>query len=97
MQKITVRGIVKACPYSGRTWAGYVAEGVVVPGNLTETPVEVLDPQDGSGNYWVLAHPVTIGLIDGAGLTALSANELRRQTIAKLSDAELTSLGLTRE
>ena len=97
MQKITVRGILKSSCTGGKTWAGYVSEAEEVPAGLVETPVEVLDPEDGSGNVWVLAHPDGIPLLASQDLTDLSASEVARAAKAKLTDEELAALGLTRD
>jgi hypothetical protein len=57
----------------------------------------VLDPEDESGNVYVLMTNGPISLLDETAVTALVAGEARRQVVAKLSDAELALLSITRE
>lgn len=97
MQTVTVRGVLRTCECTGvKKFAGYVAEGVVVPEPLIETPVLVLDPEDNTGNRWILAFPDAVGVLSEGDLTTLASEEPHRQAVSKLTDAELTALGLTR-
>ena len=96
MQVRTVNGVLKHCATTGTlTWCGYTtAESIA---GLTVSPVSVLDPEDGSGNVYVLAMTGPLSLLDETAATALVAGEARRQVVAKLSDAELALLSITRE
>ena len=95
MVKKTVRGIMKTEPDGSRCWVGYVDLDDTVD-EIVNYPIEVLDQEDGTQNYWVLAKGTTIAPMTTQDLDELRAGELRRATIAKLSDAELSALGLTR-
>lgn len=94
MQRVTLYGVIKTEADGSKSWAGYTTE-TSVPG-LVVTPVDMLDPEDGSDNRWVLAFPTAVQSLDSAALETLKDGELRRATLAKLSDAELAVLGLIR-
>lgn len=92
----TVNGVLKHCSTTGSLiFVGYTTEESV-PG-LVISPVSVLDPEDATDTRWVLAMPTSIGLLDTAALEALSDGEITRIALAKLTDAEVAALGLTRE
>lgn len=95
MQKVTVNGVLKTQCDGSRVWAGYTTEEAV-PG-LHVAPVDMLDPEDATDARWVLANPEPVHLLTIQELETLSAGELRRSTLAKLTDAELASIGVTRE
>lgn len=92
----TVNGVLKHCSQTGNlVFVGYTTEAAVA--GLTVSPVQVLDPEDESGDRWVLAMSTSIGLLDTTALNTLRDGEARRIALAKLADAEVTILGLTRE
>lgn len=95
MVKVTLNGVVKTEADGSKTWAGYTTE-TSVPG-LVVTPVDMLDPEDSTDTRWVLAFPTAVHLLSAQDLEDLQQGELRRATIAKLTDSELEALGLTRE
>jgi len=95
MQKVTVNGVLKTEANGQRSWAGYTTESSVE--GLLVSPVDMLDLEDGSDERWVLAAPAPVPLLDQTALDDLRAGELRRATIASLTDAQLEALGLTRE
>lgn len=95
MVKVTLNGVLKTEANGTRSWAGYTTESVVE--GLVVTPVDMLDPEDGSNSRWVLAFPTSVSLLDETALESLRDGELRRATLAKLTDVEVSALGLVRE
>lgn len=96
MVKVTLNGVLKTeANNNSKSWVGYTTESAIE--GLIVTPVDMLDPEDGTANRWVLACPIAITLLDNTDLDALKEGELRRATLAKLSDEELAALGLKRE
>jgi hypothetical protein len=98
MNTVTVRGVLKTCPATGaRKWAGYVSEDTEVPAGLVAASIEVLDPEDQTGNRWILAVSEPLTPLDSATLDALAQGDAVRLAKSKLTDADLAALGLTRE
>lgn len=97
MQVVTVNGVLKHCTVTpGRmVMAGYTTESAIE--GLVVTPVSVLDPEDNTdARYWLCGiAPLT--LLDETEINALIAGEVRRIAVAKLTDAELSVLGVSRE
>ena len=92
----TVNGVLKHCSSTGNLiFVGYTTEAAV--SGLTVSPVTVIDMEDSTSNRWVLAMPTSIGLLDTAELDTLRDGEARRVALAKLTDAEVALLALTRE
>ena len=98
MQKVTIFGVLQSSSttFGAKEWAGWALEETVIPEGLVKTPVEVLDPEDSSGDRWVLANPDPLVLLDEAALAAVSEGELARIAKSKLTDAELAAIGVTR-
>jgi len=97
MQKVTVRGVYRTEPNGSTTVVGYLPAESPAPEGLTSHPMEMVDPEDETPTFWVLACCDRVPLLDTEALDALRDGELARQVKAKLTDAELTALGLTRE
>lgn len=95
MVKVTLNGVLKTEANNSKSWVGYTTEPAIE--GLLITPVDMLDPEDGTANRWVLACPTPVTLLGNTALDALKEGELRRATLAKLSDEEVAALGLTRE
>jgi hypothetical protein len=95
MVKVTLYGVLKTEANGARTWAGYTTEPTIE--GLIVQAVDMLDPEDGTANRWVLAAPSAVTLLSEEAITALKAGEKRRATIAKLTNEELEALGLSRE
>lgn len=95
MIKVTLKGVLKTEANGARTWVGYTNEENIE--GLQIYPIDMLDPEDGTDNRWVLAAPEAVTLLTETDINNLKAGELRRATLAKLSDSEITALGLTRE
>lgn len=98
MVKRTVLGVLECCARTGTNlFAGYVNDDDTLPEGTRTTPVEVLDPEDGSGELWILAVTTPITHLDTTELEDVIAKDVARKAKAKLTDEELSALGLTRD
>jgi hypothetical protein len=97
MVPVTIQGVLRTCPKTGaRIWAGWTTEETA-PEGLLLSPVDALEPGDGSTVRWLLMGSAAVPQLDAAAMATMSADEPRRCAVAKLSDAELATTGLTRE
>jgi hypothetical protein len=99
MVKRAVVGVLQKCSRSGGDLVvGYIeAETTPPEGTRTLPDLEVLDPEDGSNTAWILAFPVPVPLLSEQDMTDILAGEAARRAKAKLTDADLDALGLTRD
>lgn len=92
----TVNGVLRHCSLTGNlVLAGYTTEEAV--SGLVVSPLSALDPEDATDARYALAQVEPLHLLDTNALTALSAGEVRRLAVAKLTDAELATLGVERD
>jgi hypothetical protein len=94
---LTTKRVVFKTDCHGRNCAcGTVADDAAVPENLRAFSVDVLDPEDGQGVYY-LAETARLSTLNEAALTTISEGEAARAVKARLNDTELAALGLTRD
>jgi hypothetical protein len=96
MQVVSVKAILKTESNGDRTWVGWAEENTLVPEGLQVCVIPALDLEDNAGTRWLLAESAAVPVLDAAALVALCDGECARTALAKLSDAELTALGLSR-
>ena len=96
MQKIVVRGVCRTNADGSRPFVGYLPADSEPPEGLMSCMCEMIDPEDGTPSYWVLAGCDRVPLLTPEDIDDLRSGEVARLAKAKLTDAELAALGLTR-
>jgi hypothetical protein len=97
MRVVTITSILKTECDGRRSWVGWVKEGVEIPQGVQTATLDALDLEDGSNELWLLAFPTAVTLFNEDDVTRLRDGESRRCALAKLTDADLEAIGLSRE
>lgn len=97
MQVVSLTAILKTESNGVRTWVGWAELGSDVPEGLVTSTLWALDLEDGSDARWLLVAPDAVTHFKTDELAALHDGECKRMALAKLSDAELEALKLSRE
>ena len=88
--------LIKTGCHGQQCYCGTIGLEDPTPDGLKAYELDVVDPEDDTGVY-VLAWPTILVPLTSEEITTIQDGEIQRIAKSKLSDAELTSLGLTRD
>ena len=90
------RILVKTGCHGQQYYCGTIGSEDATPEGLRAFDLDVLDPEDNTGVY-VLGWPTILTAVTPEEIVVIQDGETQRIAKSKLTDAELTSLSLTRD
>jgi len=88
--------LVKTGCHGQQCYCGTIGLEDPTPEGLTTYELDVLDPEDDTGVY-ILGWPTILTSLTSEEIVAIQDGETARRAKGKLTDTELSSLGLTRD
>ena len=88
--------LVKTGCHGQQCYCGTIGLEDATPEGLKAYELDVIDPEDDTGVY-ILAWPTILTTLTPEEIVVIQDGETQRIAKSKLTDAELTSLGLTRD